>query len=185
FTEEDVLAWAATLESASEHPLARAVVARARHLGLPSGFVSDFVALPGVGVRGRVGKETFWLGNRRLWDLEHPPGRAGLDETEPVLKDWEERGWAVMVLASRDGVVGAVALADPLRPEVPGALAALRRLGVGKTVLLSGDHPRAVAAVARQAGIDEYQGALLPEDKLRLIREGNETYGPVAMVGDG
>src|SRR5690606_27014505 len=111
--------------------------------------------------------------------------RAGLDETEPVLKDWEERGWAVMVLASRDGVVGAVALADPLRPEVPGALAALRRLGVGKTVLLSGDHPRAVAAVARQAGIDEYQGALLPEDKLRLIREGNETYGPVAMVGDG
>src|SRR5690606_23371225 len=89
FTEEDVLAWAATLESASEHPLARAVVARARHLGLPSGFVSDFVALPGVGVRGRVGKETFWLGSRRLWDLEHPPGRAGLDETEPVLKDWE------------------------------------------------------------------------------------------------
>jgi len=90
-----------------------------------------------------------------------------------------------MLVAAAGQVVGLLALADTLRPETAPALAALRRVGVRQTVMLSGDNAAVAAAIARQAGLTDYRAALLPEDKVTAVRALVAAHGDVAMVGDG
>jgi len=180
-SEAEVLRMAASLERRSEHPLAGAVVREAERLRLSLDEPRDFRVYPGEGVVGTVAGAGVLCGTERLMT------RAGLAIPPPVHTRVEELagdGKSVVLLARAGQLVGLIALADRLRPEVTVALEALRRLGVRHLLLLSGDRREVAAAVARQLGI-EFEAEVLPADKLGVIERLQREGRVVAMVGDG
>lgn len=174
---DDALRLAAAAERPSEHPLARAIAAAAGEMPLPA--AEDFAAEAGFGVRARIEGRAVLVGTARLM------AREGVD-TAPLAaaaQGLEAAGKAPVFLAA-DGVALAVlAVADRLRPETPGAVAALGRLGL-EVAMLTGDTPAAAAAVAREAGIARLEAGLLPQDKVAALGR-LRAAGPVAFVGDG
>jgi len=173
WSAERVLAVAAALESRSEHALGRAIAASADGVLAP---VEHFEALPGRGVRGTIGGRNYWLGNRRLLS------EAGItpDPAAPA----DEGAVTRILLADDGGMRGELDLADGPRPESAATVAALHGMGL-KVMMLSGDQPGPVAALAAATGITNFHAAMLPEDKARHI-EGLEAAGDhLAMVGDG
>jgi Cd2+/Zn2+-exporting ATPase len=172
-------ALAAGLAGRSSHPVSAALTRAAEADGVTPLEVSDVQELPGRGVIARQAKRRVWLGNRRLMQQF----TAADDALETHLAEHEARGETLVILGEESRPRTAPAVGDPLRDESREAVEALHRLGV-TTLMLSGDNPASVAAVAAQAGIDEAHGALLPEDKLAMI-ETRAQQGPVGMVGDG
>ena len=180
-TQADVLQLAAAVERHSEHPLARAIRthAEARRLDLPPS--TDFQAFVGRGARATIAGEVVYVGNARLAEAvgASSPIVAG------ALVRFEEEGKTAVLVARTGEPLGIVAVADEVRPEAPRALAALRQAGVRRTVMLTGDNRGTARAVSEQLGITEYYAELLPEDKVRIVRE-LEAHGErVAFVGDG
>ncbi len=173
---DTILRIAASLDSRSEHPVAHAIVSA--HTG-PLDTVEDFEAIPGRGVQGTIGGVHYLLGNHRLTE------ETGICEpaVESILRRLEDEAKTAVVLMTVDGPLGILAVADTIRPESHRAVADLKALGV-KTVMLTGDNQRTATAVARQVGINDARGDLLPEDKLNIVAE-LATTGPVAMIGDG
>ncbi|MEU0479217.1 cation-translocating P-type ATPase [Streptosporangium sp. NPDC006013] len=174
-TEADLLALAATAERYSEHPLAEAVRAAAHERGAVLGEPADFAALPGRGVRATVQGRTVAVGGLRLVAeaADHPQVRA-----------LAEAGKTLLLVTADDHLLGVLAAADTLRPEIPAALAELRGLGLTRVELLTGDHTPTAAAVADQLGI-AFQADLLPEDKIAIVRRYQAAGHRVVMVGDG
>ena len=179
-SEEDVLGLAASVELHSEHPLARAVVAEATDRGLSFQAASNFTADPGWGVTARVGDERIWVGKGVPdWARESTPLPAD------GFENFRDSGYStLMVGGDRRGAVGLIGLSDRVRDGAGRAVAELHRLGV-RSVMLSGDSPAVAGGVADEIGISEFHADLLPDQKLRLVRELRECHGPVAMVGDG
>ncbi len=170
--ESECLRIAAGLERQSEHPVARALLARVETL--PE--VVEVEAIPGQGIRGRVDGRLHWIGSPdsvRALGIEVPEFERAPGESRVCLVDAEGR----RLLAS-------FVFADSLRPEAREAVEALRGQGLG-VVLLSGDDPEVVARVAAELGIGEYAGGLLPEDKLTRLEALQQAGHVVAMVGDG
>ncbi len=167
----EVLRIAAALERGSEHPIARAIRKLAEDEGsLPE--VEGFRALPGRGVRGRIGGE------------EYVVGRPELFHTLPkAVQEFVASGKSLVLVGKPEMPMGAILLADEIRPEAKGALAALRELGV-EPVLLTGDRAPVAQRVAEALGITEVHAELLPEEKLSLVKELRERGG-VAFAGDG
>lgn len=179
--EQEVLRLAASLERRSEHPLADGIVRAARVRSLVLGEPGDFKVYPGEGVSGTVDGVTVLCGTERLM------GRAGVRVPDGI----RERTLALardgksVVLLARDGqMAGLIALADTLRAEVPGAIAALRRLGIRHLLLLTGDRREVAQAVAARLGL-EFEAEVLPEQKIELVRRLQGEGRVVAMVGDG
>ncbi len=179
----DVLALAASAERYSEHPLAEAVRNAARAQNITLTEPRDFEAIPGHGVRARVNGNLVALGNRRLI-----PGAESL----PLATELEAQGKTLLFLA-RDGdpstglgqdLLGVLAAADTLRPEVPAALADIRSLGIRHIELLTGDNERTAAALAEKLGV-RYRANLLPEDKIAVVKNYQAKGHIVVMVGDG
>jgi Cd2+/Zn2+-exporting ATPase/Cu+-exporting ATPase len=171
-----VIEAAAFAERRSEHPLAKAILDRARALGLGIVEPDHFDYAPGRGVVARTDGDEVVVGNRRLFR------ERGLDITELPAANGDA---ASEVLVARGGrLLGAIHIADALRPEAKAAVAELRAMGL-RTVLLTGDQRAVATAVARELGVDEMIAELLPEAKLeqvkRMVAEGRK----VAMVGDG
>nr|WP_233158656.1 heavy metal translocating P-type ATPase [Chromobacterium sp. ASV5] len=179
FGELDVLQAAAALDAHSTHPLARAVLAEAQARGLAWPEAEQVQELPGRGVTGRVDGRDLQLGSRRLAEEQG----ALSAEQAAQLDALSAAGKGALLLLQGDSALGALAVADQPRPEAAAALARLQALGV-RAVMLSGDSPQVAAAVARQTGVSEAHGGLLPEDKLARIVALQEK-GVVAMVGDG
>ena len=183
--QDDLLVIAAAVESRSEHVLAQAAVAAAeeRNLAIPS--VSSFEATPGQGVRATIGDSEIAIGSPRSFAAPC----SGLDEAAHRIERLEEEGKTAVLVARRTEqhtqILGVLAFADTLRPEAAQLVVQLKRRGVERVAMLTGDNERAAAAIARQVGVDEYQAALLPADKVRHIERLQAQYGPVAMVGDG
>jgi Cd2+/Zn2+-exporting ATPase len=177
-SQDEALAVAAAVERHSEHPLAQALVAAARERGLHVAEPDAFEALPGRGVIARVAGRELWAGGPRL-TAEH------LDETPDAARSLELRGQTATVLGEQSRALAIFGLADQSRPEAPAAIAGLRRAGIERVVMLTGDNERVAASVSDQVGADEYRAGLLPEDKLRAVEELTRDHGPVAMVGDG
>jgi Cd2+/Zn2+-exporting ATPase len=178
-----LLALAAAVEARSEHHLAEAVLAEAKRRGLTWSEVTEFESHTGLGVHGHVGGVWVGVGREALFSSH--------DVTVPaaVLADGQALRAAghtsLLVVTTADGAAGVIALSDRLRSEAKEALADLRRLGVRRTVMLTGDHQNVAQSVAAAVGADEFLAGLLPDQKVvelkRLKREGEVT----AMVGDG
>ena len=180
-SEASLLAAAAAVEQRSEHPLARAVLARAAAAGIGISPVSDFEALIGAGACATVDGRRIMIGSPTLMtDSAVELGRLA-EEIERL----ESSGQTVIVTATDDKALGLIGIADVLRPQASAAMADLHRVGIKRLVMLTGDNPRTAAAVAAQVGVDDFQAGLKPEDKSRIIGELTATYGHVAMVGDG
>lgn len=178
-TEHELLGIAAAAESASEHPLAKAVMTAALERGIALPGLDRFEALPGLGVRAVLGDESIQVGNTRFME----ESGIHLDAVRQRIRELQEAGRTVIMVARNKRVLGILALGDSLRDGAQAAVAALRRAGV-KTVLMSGDNALAAKRVADEVGIDEAHGDLLPQDKVALIRR-LQANGNVAMVGDG
>ncbi|BDG62290.1 hypothetical protein caldi_33800 [Caldinitratiruptor microaerophilus] len=179
---ESLLRLAAAAEARSEHPLAEAIVDHARRLGIALPEAEDFQATSGVGARARVGGQEVWVGSVRLLDEFAVPADHPVRAQARRLAD----GGRTTVVVLADGRPrGIIALADTPRVAAREAIAELKAMGVERIVMLTGDHVRAAEAIAREVGVDDVRAELLPQDKLAVIRELRERYGPVAMVGDG
>lgn len=181
FSERELLRLAGALEQNSEHPLARAVVARSRaedDLVLPR--VDSFSALPGKGVRGLIDGQEVFLGNRRLMAEQ----QVILASLEQDLENFEQQGKTVMQLAVNGYAAGLIAVADILKEDAPAALAELRSRGYS-TVMITGDNPATAAAIARAVGIDRVLAEVLPGDKAAEVKRLQEEGQKVIMVGDG
>jgi|GEM_PF-209388 len=176
-SEDEALALVAAVEAHSEHPLARTLAgaAAARNLTIPAS--DEFTALPGRGARATIAGRTVWAGGPRL--ISEMTGSL-----PDALAQLHAAGQTAIALGQDDRVLALFALADQPRPEAAGAVAALRRAGISRVVMLTGDAEPVARAVAEQTGIAEIRAGLLPEDKLAAIRE-LQADGPVAMVGDG
>lgn len=180
--EEELFRLAAAAESRSEHPLAQAVLRSARERGITYPLADEFTALAGLGARAVVEGREIFVGAPRL--LHH----HGIEPSEHVkarLQGLYESGLTTMVVVTEGRLLGILGLADTARSEAKVAIQHLKQLGVKRVVMLTGDNRRAAQAVADVVGVDEVRAELLPEDKLRIIKELEEKYGPVAMVGDG
>ncbi len=180
--ESELLELAATVENASEHPIARAIVDGARERSIQPGDVSDFRSTGARGVSGTVAGQTVLIGNRRLLEEN---GVQGLDALDKDLQDLEGKGRTAVIVARDGRACGIVAVADTLKSESVAAIRAMHEHGL-HVVMITGDNERAANAVAREVGIDEVRAGVLPEGKVDAIRELQEKYGNhVAMVGDG
>ncbi|MCE5208410.1 MAG: cation-translocating P-type ATPase [Chloroflexi bacterium] len=174
-SEERLLTLAASAERYSEHPLAEAVRQAARDKALPMFDPQEFVAEPGRGVRARVDETLVEVGSWRILGDQPLPAAAA---------ELEKQGKTLLFVRANQELAGILAASDTLRPETPAALAELKRLGVRKIELLTGDNERTAAAIAGQLGID-FRANLLPEDKIRIVKEYQEQKHIVVMVGDG
>ncbi|HEX6940967.1 MAG TPA: heavy metal translocating P-type ATPase [Longimicrobiales bacterium] len=176
-TEREARALAAGLERHGEHPIAQAI---ARGWAGPVPEITGVRAERGQGIRGELGGETVWAGTRRMAASR---GATVSPEVERRLRAVEERGATPVILGRGERVVAVLGVADTPRPEARAALAALRARGL-RLVMLTGDREAVARHVAREVGIDEVHGELLPGDKLEAIAA-LRREGRVAMVGDG
>jgi P-type Cu+ transporter len=175
-----ILQLAASAERYSEHPLAEAVRDAARRRGLALLDPGKFIATPGQGVRAEVDGHTVVVGNRRVLSA---PGRSAKSPCQ-IADDLEAQGNTVLFVIVDDRLVGLLAASDTLRPEVPAALEAVRRMGIRRIELLTGDNERAAAGPAQEIGVP-FRANLLPEDKIRIVREYQAEGHVVLMIGDG
>jgi P-type Cu+ transporter len=182
-TEDELLGAAAALEARSAHPLARAIGAAAAERGVRSLPVSGFRAVPGRGLVGELLGKRVAVGSEAHLADEGVPA-ADLAEAAERIAARRQRG-EVCVLVAREGrLLGLIAARDPIRPEAARVLEQLADEGIA-VALRSGDAPASTAALARELGIDDARGGLLPEDKHAVLAELQRAGHVVAMVGDG
>jgi Cu+-exporting ATPase len=178
-TARGLVQLAASVQQGSEHPLAAAILARARADGLKPGTVDNFRSLPGRGVAGRVDGEIVLVGNESLLD-EHGLARPVASAAD----DWTHQGRTVSWVARGDTVLGAIAMADTLRDTSIAAIGELRGMGV-KTLLISGDAPAVAEEIGRQLRVDVARGAVRPDAKAAVVDTLRAEGHTVGMVGDG
>ena len=179
-SREEVLRLAASAEHGSEHPLGKAIVEASQEEGMQLSNTSDFNAIPGHGIEALVEDKKLVLGNLRLME-ERGLSLYGLEDEADRLRT---EGNTVMFLGVDGKVVGAIALADTLKPGAGEVLKALHRMGI-ETAMITGDNKRTAEAIAREAGIDRVVAEVLPEYKAREVKKLQEEGRVVAMVGDG
>lgn len=179
YTEEQVLEIAAAIESFSEHPLAKAVVQHAAERKLEVGRPDRFTSLTGFGVEADYKGGTWTIGKPEWTDAETREA-----EVTAAVHELEQQGKTVVVLRGSEGPAGLIAMQDRIRPQAAAVVARLKKMGI-TVAMLTGDQERTAQAVAREAGIDLVYARLLPEEKVARIKELRQTYGKVAMVGDG
>jgi heavy metal translocating P-type ATPase len=178
--EQEVLRLAASLERASEHPLAAAIVGAAGARGLALAAVGDFGSVTGKGVRGTIDGRQVLIGNAAL--LSDANIDAGpLAERAQAL---QAEGQTVMFVAVDGRAAGLVGVADPVKASTPEAIRALREAGV-RIVMLTGDNRRTAQAVAARLGLADFVAEVLPQDKHRVVQELQAKGEIVAMAGDG
>ncbi|EWH03919.1 hypothetical protein Q427_00660 [Halomonas sp. BC04] len=180
--ESELLQLAASVENASEHPIARAIVDGAGERDVKPGEVSEFRSTGARGVSGKVDEKYVLIGNRRLLEEE---GIRGLEALDEAMQELEGKGRTAVIVAADGQAMGIVAVADTLKKESVQAIRGMHDLGL-HVVMITGDNERAAHAVADEVGIDEVQAGVLPEGKVDAIRKLQEKHGNhVAMVGDG
>jgi Cd2+/Zn2+-exporting ATPase len=186
-TESEVLRVAAAIDTHSDHPLAQAVVKYATEQGIAFSRSEDYQAQTGRGAGAHIEGHLYFVGNHRF---AHELGVC-TPELEALLAQIEEQAQSVVVVGHQphDGkkgkVLGVLSVGDTVRPHAATAIQSLHRAGVVKVVMLSGDNQRTVNVIAKQVGIDEAHGHLLPDQKIQRVRELTGVYKYVGMMGDG
>jgi Zn2+/Cd2+-exporting ATPase len=197
--DDELLRIVASVESRSEHPLAKAIVDEAGRRGLELGEIEEFQSMPGLGVRAQVEGETIHVGSPRFMASDEAAphklmeARAKyetegktviLARRENALPCPTDRNCEGCEFSGRGGWMGLVAISDSLRPEAKDAIASLKKMGVS-VAMLTGDHAAVGRHIAAQVGVDHVHADLLPEDKVGVIQQLQKEIGAVAMVGDG
>ncbi|BCH62777.1 copper-translocating P-type ATPase (plasmid) [Agrobacterium vitis] len=180
FTETELLRLAATLERASEHPLATAIVNAATERELVLGLAEDFDSPVGKGVTGRVDGRRLIIGSHRIME----EARIDVSSLTSQAEALRGEGATVIFVAVDGDVAGLLAIADPIKTTTPDAVQALLKAGV-RVVMLTGDNRTTADAVARKLGITEVEAEILPEDKSKIVKRLREEGRVVAMAGDG
>jgi len=173
---DQVLALAASAEAGSEHPVAIAIVAAAHERGLQLAHASEFRSIPGRGVRALLDGAEVWVGR--------PSSPQDAPQLASTLEGWEADGRTAVAVERGQRILGAVALADTIKPEAKAAIAGLRSMGID-VELLTGDNPRAAHAVAQAVGVERVLAGVSPSGKLEEISRLQAEGHRVGMVGDG
>jgi Cu+-exporting ATPase len=174
--DADLLAVAASLEQASEHPLSKAIVQKAQEQKLTLSKPTDFLAIVGEGVVGNVDGKPVKIGNQKLIDIP--------EAYQKKMENLASQGKTALAVSLDNRVIGIIAIADTLRPETKQTIATLNQMGV-HTVMLTGDNERTAKAIAAQCGVSDFVAGQLPGQKEETIKSLRAKYGEIAMVGDG
>ncbi|MBM7573575.1 Cd2+/Zn2+-exporting ATPase [Aquibacillus albus] len=179
--EEHIMTITAAIERSSQHPLASAIMKWAEEKGLnyQSVPIEGFQSMTGKGVKAKVNNHVYYVGTPILFEelLE--------STTSEKIEQLQEEGKTVMVVGTETKVLGLIAVADEIRETSRGVINKLHKLGIEKTVMLTGDNSRTANAISEKLGVSDMESELLPEDKLQFIKELRSKHGNVAMVGDG
>lgn len=178
---EQVLVMAAGIEQYSEHPLAKAIVNKAKNEKLVPARVNRFASITGKGAKAIIDGREYFIGSPRLF-AEMGIGSA---DAESVIQELQAQGKTAMVIGTEKAVLGIIAVADQVRDNAGSALRALKQAGIKKTVMLTGDNHATARSIAARVGVDDYYAELLPANKVDAVREMLNKYGRVAMIGDG
>ena len=180
--EKELLRIAAIGESFSEHPLGKAIINRAEEeLGPIKSKPENAEIITGQGLKVVIEGKTYLIGNRRLFNENN----VDINDIEDYLNLEEEKGQTAVIVGSLEEILGIISIADIVRNDAKELIANLKSLGIKKIVMLTGDNKRAAKAISEELGIDEYYGELLPEGKVAALKELQEKYGIIGMVGDG
>ena len=183
--ENELLKMAIAVENLSDHPLAKAVVrdGKKRLEGISIPEAKDLEAVLGKGIKATLGKDKVYIGNLELYEA--------LDDKKPSekisekVKTLEAEGNTTMLIRRNDEYVGIIALMDTPRAEAKSTLEQLKKIGIKRMVMLTGDNQNVADAVAKEIGLTDAWGSLLPEEKVDAIKKLREKESKVAMVGDG
>jgi Cu2+-exporting ATPase len=178
YSENDILLYAATLESNSEHPIAKAILQKAKERKLKLRQIKDFKALPGKGVQAVINKKTIRLVGQNY--LKEKNIKIDNEKINTLIKE----GKTIAYLLSEDKLIGAIALADLIREESKEAIENLKALGI-KCIMLTGDNKQVAEHVSKELGLDEYFAEVLPHEKSEVVKKVQSEGLNVAMVGDG
>ena len=180
-----LLELAASIEAKSEHPLADAIVREAKQRQLRGFDCTGFQSVSGKGASGLVSRRRIGVGSLRYFETRGVTVPGSLAKEIGALQDVGKTCVLIGEIGEETSrILGALAIADVLREDARAVVRALKEIGVRRVVMLTGDNRRVAAAIAQQAGLDEFHAELLPEDKVRVLKSLKE-IGPVAMVGDG
>ena len=175
---QDVLRFAAAVETRSEHPIARAIADRARLMGVDALEATGFMSVPGMGVEALVGGRAVVVGNDTLMTLRNI---AAPSEVESLHRD----GHTLVFVAVDHVLLGAIAIADPMRETARETLELLRSHGIRHVAMLTGDHASSARVVAGALALDQYEAGLLPQQKHDRVVAMRKAHGAILMVGDG
>ncbi|MBI5827369.1 MAG: cadmium-translocating P-type ATPase [Deltaproteobacteria bacterium] len=180
-TEEEILTLTASIESRSEHPLADAIMNKAKQAGVHVHALDWFEAVPGMGATAMIDGKVYCVGSKALC------GSLGAlaSDAEDKINNLEAQGKTVIVSTGEKELMGIIAVRDELRPETKDALKKLKDFGIKDIIMLTGDNKHVAGAMSMEAGIDRYMAELLPEDKVNAVNAIKKEYGIVGMVGDG
>jgi Cu+-exporting ATPase len=178
---DEILQISASLEKQSEHPLAEAIYSYAQEENLKLLTVEEFKAIPGHGVTGKINGMEYFLGNRKLM---FETLRLDVGQIERKLIRLEDQGKTAMILASRDKILGTVAVADKVKDTSREAVESLIKRGI-EVWMITGDNGRTARAIAQQVGITNILSEVLPQDKADEVKKLQTAGKKVAMVGDG
>jgi P-type Cu+ transporter len=181
FEENALLSLAATVESQSEHPLARAVVTEANQRGIGLAEATQFQSITGAGIKGIVNGKDVQAGNQDFLQSNRVVIPKELTEKADELS---KQARSIVWVANDGRVVGIIGIADPVKEATPSAIEQLHLMGI-RIVMATGDNPRTAQAVAERLRIDEVRAGLKPEDKQRLVEELKANGAKVAVAGDG
>ena len=178
---DSLLQLAASLENASEHPLASAVIQEAKKRNLPFDSATDVQAATAKGIQGKVRNQLVIIGTQKFLTEQ---GVSNLDSLEKTANEWQKDGKTVLWCWSEQENPGLIAVADPIKPSTPAAISTLHKMGM-KVILMTGDQAPVAHAIAAQLGIDEVHAGVKPEEKLNLVKKLKAEKKVVAMAGDG
>ncbi|MCQ2507310.1 MAG: cation-translocating P-type ATPase [Dorea sp.] len=182
FNKEEILALAASAETTSEHPLAQAIVRYARSQKITVANTFDANVLKGRGVQAMVDGYEVLVGNARLMEEKEITLSKAMQED---LKERQLDGVTTVFTSVGGRVLALISIADQVKPDAKEAMISLKKLGIKKLVMLTGDNEKTARVVAEQIGIDEFHGELLPHEKLELLRKLQKEGHVVTFVGDG
>jgi P-type Cu+ transporter len=177
--DKKTLEIAGSIEKSSEHPLAEAIVNKAKQSKIRWGKITAFKALVGMGVKAKIGKKEYYLGNEKLM-VER---KVNLSSFKNKIVEFENKGKTAMILAEGKKVIGIIAVADEIKKDSPIAIKKLQELGI-KVYMITGDNERTAQAIAKKAGIKNYFASVLPDEKAKHVKK-LQKKGKIAAVGDG
>lgn len=181
YAEKDIVAIAAAVEKRSQHPLARAILRHAGVLTATPPESESFQSITGKGAGAIIDGLPYYIGNARLFEDLH----VDTVDVRQTLAGLQKEGKTAMLVGTGDVIMGIIAVADRVRPNSADTVQGLRAAGIQKLVMLTGDNPDTARAIATKLDLEDFRAELLPEDKLKAIKDLQQQYGKVGMVGDG